>query len=116
VTRVEWWGRVWSTLLTAVWWIEPQNQRVTVSRVWPQNPGRGGRLVTASRSSRRALWPSDEDYLRLDHNALGLSDSTQNIERHVWDCVIAMLNKDEGAPISLTSYYFYFHLLRFFSL
>ena len=27
--------------LRAVWWVKPQNYRVTVSWVWPQNPGRG---------------------------------------------------------------------------
>jgi hypothetical protein len=69
--------------------------------------------VAASRSSRwgeaiswRARWPSNEDYLRLDYNALGLSGLTQNIQRHVWDCVIALINKDEGAPISLNCCHF----------
>jgi hypothetical protein len=49
-------------------------------------PRRNGWHVAASRSScrgeailRRTQWPSDKDYLGLDHNALRLSGSTQNI-------------------------------------
>jgi hypothetical protein len=47
-------------------------------------PRRNGRHVVASESSRRdeatdeeARWPSDEDGIGLDHNALGLSGLTQ---------------------------------------
>jgi hypothetical protein len=49
-------------------------------------PRRNRRHVAASRSSHRgeaiswrARWPSDEDYLGLDHNTLGLCGLTQNI-------------------------------------
>jgi hypothetical protein len=34
-------ARVWCMLLMVVWWIEPQNHEVTVSRVWLQNSGGG---------------------------------------------------------------------------
>jgi hypothetical protein len=63
----------------------------THERVWwfgPQNPGGGSeeeqRHMATSGSSRRgeatdeeARWPSDEDDIGLDHNALGLSGLTQ---------------------------------------
>ena len=55
----------------------------------PQNPGGGSEKEQTARGgieefmSRRSYlmtrWPSDEDYLGLDHNALGLCGSTQNI-------------------------------------
>ena len=55
----------------------------------PQNPGGGSEKEQTARGgieesmSRRSYlmtrWPSDEDYLGLDHNALWLSGSTQNI-------------------------------------
>ena len=55
----------------------------------PQNPGdgfekerttRGGIEEFTSRQSFLMMrWPSNEDYLGLDHNALGLCGSTQNI-------------------------------------
>jgi hypothetical protein len=68
----------------AVWWVEPQNDLDLKTRA--KVPRRNRRHVAASRSSRRGeaiswktWWPSDEDYLRLDHNALGSSGSTQNM-------------------------------------
>ena len=55
----------------------------------PQNPGKGFEKEQTARGgieefmSRRSYlmtrWPSDEDYLGLDHNTHGLSGSTQNI-------------------------------------
>jgi hypothetical protein len=63
VGRGRWWhasscgGRVWSTLLMAVRWVEPQNHRVTVSRVWPQNPGKG------SEEERGGTWRNHEGYV-----------------------------------------------------
>jgi hypothetical protein len=71
---------------------------------------KNGQHVVVSRSlcqgeaiSWRARWPSDKEYLGLVYNALGLSGLTQNILGCVWDCVIAVINKDERAPISHTS-------------
>ena len=55
----------------------------------PQNPGGGSEKEQTARGgieesmSRRSYlmtrWPSDEDYLGLVHNALGLCGLTQNI-------------------------------------
>ena len=55
----------------------------------PQNPGEGSEEERMTHGgieefmSRRSYlmtrWPSDEDYLGLDHNALGLCGLTQNI-------------------------------------
>jgi hypothetical protein len=61
--------------------------------------------VASSRSSRRdeaiswrARWPSDEDYLGLDHNTLELSGLTQNIYGQNWDYVITLLNRMRELP------------------
>jgi hypothetical protein len=77
-------GRVWSTLLAE------QFDGLGLKTIGggftglglktrAEVPRRNGRHVAASGSSRRdeatgekARWPSDQDYIGLDHNALGL--------------------------------------------
>jgi hypothetical protein len=92
VTHVEGGGRVWSTLLAdglMIWASKPSGGRVY--RFGLQNPGRGSKEERTTRggieefmSKRSYLMKgavaSDEDYLELDHNALGLSGLTQCIE------------------------------------
>jgi hypothetical protein len=72
--------------------------------------------VATSRSSRqgkaiswRAWWPSDEDYLGLDHSALELSGSTQNIYGQNWNYVIVLLNmmKEPPSPSPLSFFLFF---------
>jgi hypothetical protein len=71
-----------------VWWFGPQNHQVDgftglSLKTRAEVPRRNGWHVAASRSLRRGeaiswspRWPSDEDYLGLDHNAIGLCGST----------------------------------------
>jgi hypothetical protein len=91
VTRVEWRGHVWSMLLAGN--LVFLASKLSVAgfaglglKTQAKVPRRNGRHVAASRTSRRGeafsrrvQLPSDEDYLRLDHNSLGLCGSTQNI-------------------------------------
>jgi hypothetical protein len=82
VTHVEGGGRVWSTLLAdglMIWASKPSGGRVY--RFGLQNPGRGSKEFASKRSYlMKGAVASDEDYLELDHNALGLSGLTQCIE------------------------------------
>ena len=90
VTRVEWQGT--RTGYTTRGRFGGLGLKTIGGRVYgfgPQNPGDGFKKERTTRggieesTSRRSYlmtrWPSDEDYLGLDHNALGLCGSTQNI-------------------------------------
>jgi hypothetical protein len=84
VKRVSGGERVWNTLLVGglvVWTSNPLVAGFTGLglKTRAEVPRRNGRHVAASRSSRwgeaiswREQWLSDEDYLGLDHNNLGL--------------------------------------------
>jgi hypothetical protein len=105
VTPIERRGRIWSTLLASGF---GGLGLKTIGggfiglglKTRAEVPRRNGRHVAVSGSSRQgeatgeeARWPSDEDYLRLDHTVLGSSGSTQNIYEQKWNCVIALLNR-----------------------